>query len=154
MSLIPPILSFVQLIGRRGVQATKNAMLVWPNLAIPVTITSGSTEWVYGNWTQIIPANAITTGYAITAIAISGFDTGNALDYQLELGIGNSPDEVSKRPIALHHDAQTGEGVLHLEFPMPIEVAANVRVAAQLACSSLASSKTLGVNITTVPLPL
>ena len=154
MSLIPAIVSFVQILTRRGAQATQNAMLVWPNKAVPTPVTSGSTTWVYGPWTQLIAANAITTDYAVTAITISGFATDSALDYQLELGTGNSPDELTKRPLSLHHDAEVGEGVVHIEFPIPMEVLANVRLAAVLACSSIASAKTLKVSVTTVPLPL
>jgi hypothetical protein len=152
--LIPAIMSFVQILARRGTQSTRKAMLVWPDKAVPVSITSGSTSWTYATWTQVIAANAITTDYMVMAITVSGFDTSNALDYQLELGTGNSPNEVSVRPIALHHEAQVGEGIVHIEFPIPMEVLANVRVAAQLACSSIASAKTLKISLHTAPLPL
>lgn len=152
--LLAPILSFLQKLSRRGLQSTAKAMQVWPDKATPITVTSGSTQWTYGSWAQLIAANAITSDYMVYAISVSGFDMSNALDYQLELGTGNSPNEVSKRPIALHHENQVGEMVVHIEFPIPMQVAANLRLAAQLSCSSLASAKSLKVSVHTVTIPL
>lgn len=147
-------MSFVQSLARKGGQATQKAILTWPNAAPPITLTSGATEWTFGNWIQIIAVDTIITDYAVLSVSVSGFDTGNALDYQLELGVGDSPDEEARRAIPFHHNANVGEGLHHIEFVIPIEVSANTRFAARLACSSVASAKTIKLAVTTVPLPL
>lgn len=152
--LFAPILSLVQKLSRHGLQSSVKTAQVWPDKAAPAVITSGNAQWVYGLWTQLIATNAIPLDYMVYAVTISGFDMSNALDYQLELGIGENSSEVSKRPLAIHHENQVGEGILHIEFTIPLQVAANTRLVAQLACSSLASAKSLRVSVHTITIPL
>jgi hypothetical protein len=45
-------------------------MRVYPSLTEPITLTSGSTSWEFGNLTTIIPANTITQPFRIKQINI------------------------------------------------------------------------------------
>jgi hypothetical protein len=151
--LAGPIYSAVLRLSRSGF-ATQQFVHTWPDLAPPITLTSNATAWTYGNWSQIIAKDAITSDYLVTRVSISGFDVSNALDYQIELGYGDSSSEVQIRDIPFHHEAVADAQCTTINFSVPTLILTNVRLAARLATSAIASAKTLKIAVGTIGLPL
>jgi len=113
---------------------------VYPTLADGVTLTTGAGDWEQGAFTEIVPANAITSDFDIHEIVIEAANTADKT-YELHLYAGAGDTLIGKVRFAA--GAVRG-GVPNVNEQMGI-IAANSRIRGKLAIQD-GGSKTAALS--------
>lgn len=112
----------------------------YPENADGVNVTSSTSDWAFGSWVEIIPANTITETFWIFGAVENTLSL--AIDGILQIGIGGAGSEVAIMDIKFAHTFH-----IHTRTNQPmVKVAANTRVAARVATEGT-SAKTLEISI-------
>lgn len=69
---------------------------VYPTMAATPTISSGSTAWVLGNFTELVPSNAITVPFKIDYMSFAAFSAVVTLEVILYKGLSGSEVEIAR----------------------------------------------------------
>lgn len=103
--------------------------LVYPVLAMPVTLPANGAAWTYGALTQIVPINTITSDFSIHEIAISAMSANASFTIRMTYGAGDTEWSFA---------ALTREGAQLSSVVIPVQgivIPANSVVKAQVADS-------------------
>jgi len=112
---------------------------LYPNLAAPVTITSHADAYTLGNFTEIIPANAITAEFHIHHIHLSSPDANG----QYILVLYEATTELARVSFSRTDKKDDVEG---LDIRLA-HCAANTQIQAKLASSNAASADSVDVRL-------
>jgi len=119
-------------------------ILMYPLNADPVSFTLGDgvTEWAWGAWREVVPANTITKDFVIIGVIHGAYST-ETLDFAVQLGVGLAGAET---PIISYvgifrsvSSAGSYWETPSLMFPTPRKVSANSRIAVRGARSAIAT---------------
>lgn len=135
---------------------TTNRYLAYPAAAAGISrASSGSTAWSYSAYTQIVPANAITSTFYLAGLTwcwhtpIAAADT--TYQWIIELAIGASGAETLAVQIPCSIRADTAVGYVPSNLvilPEPKQIEANTRISVRVAYSLATTSNTLsGIKI-------
>lgn len=110
---------------------------VYPVLAHGPSPTSGTAQWAYGAWVEIIPANTITTAIVIAEISTL-YISAARINPLFELGVGAAGAEVlaARGKAAIEFGSGAGWFEFRVPFAKPFRVSANSRVAVRVADNS------------------
>lgn len=135
---------------------TTNRYLSYPAASAGISrASSGSTAWSFSAYTELVPANAITSDFYIAGLTWSWHTPLAATDttYQwlIELATGGAGSEtlIIQVPSSVRNDTAVGfvPGNF-VVFPEPKYVAANTRISVRVAYSLATTSNTLtGIKI-------
>jgi hypothetical protein len=134
---------------------TTNRYLAYPAAAAGVSRTSSGSAWGSGSaWTELVPANTITSTFYIAGLTWMWWTPAAAADTTYEivlgLGIGAAGSEVEKIqiPASMRGDSLAGYMPSNIVIlPEPFEVAANTRVAVKLYYGVAASVTVTAIKI-------
>lgn len=136
-------------------QITTKKIKTYPDQ--PVSVPSGDGFYTWGDWTQIVPAGAITSDFIVVGVHIGRTQHDEGF-YTLEIGYGNDGEE----EVAIRIPGQMVQvdgAVVNRDFHLmvPLEpfrkFAAGTRIAARLGTNSLYPYD-VNVRICYVELPL
>ena len=138
-----------------GVNRLRNgatgASVAYPVLAGPVTVTSGTSAWGLGAWSQIVAANTIGT------VALTGAwcnVAAPATNYQIEIGAGGAGSEVVVHRFIADRKQVTAVGVSDRYtswFAVPVQLTIDARLAVRTADDG--GSNTIDIKLLVTPRP-
>jgi hypothetical protein len=114
---------------------TSSPLQVWPSASNSITVESGSTPDAFGDWVEIIPANAIAAPIYIAGVCAELFVSGltNGSTTIIEFGTGDDGNEIAiSQPIIVVASA----GNLALEVQMFLVPIGNISSGARLSMRS------------------
>lgn len=120
---------------------------VYPTLAAGVTITCPASAWTLGNYTSVVPANAITSIFDIHGVKFENYNT--VATYEIvfyeDSGAGADYVEIGR----LRHTVSSADAdkkyISYLPLMSPL-VAANKRISAKVA-NSTAGAATITISL-------
>lgn len=135
---------------------TTNRYLSYPAAATGISrASSGSTAYSFSAYTELVPANGITSTFYIAGLTwmwhtpLAAADT--TYQWIIELATGTAENEVLiiQVPASVRGDTLVGYAPSNIViFPEPKEVAANTRISVRVAYSLATTSNTLtGIKI-------
>jgi len=135
---------------------TTKPIEVYPSKADPILIVSGNVTWGVGSWVEIVPANTITSRFAILGVIVDPGSLGSERRYEVDLGKGAAGAETVIATVYNKWEYVTAAGrrpiAQPIMFPIPLEVEANSRIAAR-AADNTTSTLNYRVKIIYVELP-
>ena len=135
---------------------TTKRYLSYPAAAAGISrASSAGVAWSFSGWTEVVPANAITSAFNIAGLTwawhtpIAAADT--TYEWIIELGTGASTAETTiiQIPASVRGDTLVGYVPTNVVIlPEPREIAANTRISVRVAYSLATTSNTLtGIKI-------
>jgi hypothetical protein len=135
---------------------TTNRYLSYPAAAAGISrASSGGAAWSFSAYTEVVPANAITSDFYIAGLTwmwhspLAAVDT--TYEWIIELATGAAASEVLiiQVPCSVRNDTAVGHMPSnYVIFPEPKFVAANTRISVRVAYSLAITSNTLtGIKI-------
>jgi len=130
-------------IPKPAVPITKD-ILMYPLNADPVSFTLGDgvTEWAWGAWKEVVPANTITKDFVIIGVIHKAHST-ETLDFAVQLGVGLAGAETPIISYGGKFRYVSSAGyyweTTPIMFPTPRKVSANSRIAVRGARSAIAT---------------
>ena len=124
----------------------------YPIGANPVTVSSSANVWGYGNWTQVIAANAIANIFWVTGFLLT-YDELHSPVGQLTIGTGAaaSESEIFNFPYK-YSNGSTPTFLVHqfINLPIPYKLSANTRVSVRVRDSeATAENYKIYLNVVT-----
>lgn len=135
---------------------TTKRYLSYPAAAAGISrASSGSTAWSYSAYTEVVPANAITSTFYLAGLTwcwhtpVAAADTTYEWIIELATGASGSETMIAQIPCSIRGDTLVGYVPSNfIIFPEPKEVAANTRISVRVAYSLATTSNTLtGIKI-------
>lgn len=125
-------------------EGTQAIPVIYPNLAVPVQITSGSTAGTFGSYGQIVAASVLTA-HSLVALHFEGFSSPIGT-WAVEIGEGGAGAEVVKwrAGFSLGRDINYDESTMPDWFFPGYQVTANARMAARCTHST---NNALSMNV-------
>lgn len=130
---------------------TTNRYLSYPAAAAGISrASSGGAAWSFSAYTEVVPANAITSTYYIAGLTwcwhtpVAAVDT--TYSWIIELATGAAAAEVLIIQVPANIRSDTLVGYVPsstIIFPEPKQVAANTRISVRVAYSLATTSNTL-----------
>ena len=110
--------------------------LVYPVLAVPVSLPAEGTAWTYGALTQVLPINTITSNFAIHEIMISAMSANASFVGRVTYGA----DDTEWSFFTLTRGgAQTASTVIPIQgIVIPANSAVKIQIADSVGTSTLA----------------
>ena len=136
--------------------STTKRYLSYPATSAGVSrASSGSTAWSYSAYTQIVPANTITSDFYIAGLTwawhtpVAAVDTTYEWIIELATGAASSETMVIQVPASVRGDTLVGYVPSnYVIFPEPKLIPANSRISVRVAYSLATTSNTLtGIKI-------
>jgi len=122
-----------------------------------VGISSSTSAWVWGSWTEVVPAGTITSDFIIAGVCVVIDSPTYYHDWCIQFGVGAAGAESSIIEVSgrFRYDSAAGRRIESQIFmlPIPIKVSANSRIAAR-AIDSYAAALAYKVKILYMELPL
>jgi hypothetical protein len=126
---------------------TANVLKALPPAAAGVTVTAGGSAWASGSWAQLRTAS----GAALVIVGVVFGAPSAGAEYELDLGTGAASSETVITTLRCTTGTSAAPAVVLLQLPLD-NVAASIRLAARLRCST--ASATLIVSLLVLELPL
>jgi len=133
---------------------TTNRYLCYPAAASGVSRSSSGSAWTDSAWTEVVPANTITSTFYIAGVTwmwwtpLAAADTTYEIELVLGIGSAGSETEIIVIPASVRADTLAGHLPTNVVIlPEPKEVAANTRVAVKLRYGVAASVTVTGIKI-------
>jgi len=131
----------------------------YPNAAAGPTIASPATAWAWSGWTELVPADTITSDFVITHVVlledpVAAVDTRHQMVIELGVGGAGSEDTIVSIPVTYLIDSAVGHTAPWvIPLPVPRKVSANSRVSIRVTDSVAAARTYGGVKIVYIELP-
>jgi hypothetical protein len=135
---------------------TTKRYLSYPAAAAGISrASSAGAAWSFSLWTEVVPANAITSAFNIAGLTwcwhtpVAAADTTYEWIIELSTGAASSETTIIQVPASIRSDTSVGYVPTNVViFPEPKEIAANTRIAVRVAYSLATTSNTLtGIKI-------
>jgi hypothetical protein len=135
--------------------ATTATYRAYPAAAAGISrASSGSTAWSNSPYTELVPANAITSAFNIAALTLMysnniGNDTTVEVEIDIATGAASSEVVILTVPFCVRMDSAAGHHpIIYLTIPEPREVAANTRLSVRVRQSLATTTVTYnGIKI-------
>lgn len=136
---------------------TTKEIKLYPPGALPVQAFSSATPFEYGSWSEIVPADTITSDFIVVAVPRSFVDPDPSELVAVQIGVGAVGEEEPIITVFYAHMYASGVGfALSSEegtLPIPRKVVANSRVAVRVADTG-GVVRAYAVKIMYIELPL
>jgi len=122
----------------------------YPGAANAVSVDSGLTAWVWGDWVELIAADVVTADFLIIGGLFTHYLVQGKVDSLFEVGVGASESEsgIIQIPLFFFYESEAGWSEASPVFFWPRKVAANSRISVRLACSHESKSERVKIIIT------
>lgn len=136
--------------------STTDRYLSYPAAAAGISrASSGGAAWSYSAYTEIVPANAITSAFQLAGLTwcwhtpLAAVDVTYEWIIEIATGAGGSEVLIAQIPASVRMDTGVGYVPSNMViFPEPKQIAANTRLSVRVAYSLATTSNTLtGIKI-------
>lgn len=103
-----------------------------------VTLTTGA--GVEGSWVEIFPSSTIFGNW----LNITFHDTSVDADFEIDIGIGASGEEVVHIPNILHHSDPLGNNITSLNIVLKVDIPKYARISAR---AQNGNAETIDLNV-------